>query len=449
MMVRVTLVWFLALVTIVGCGTTAADQAAASASPTAVPSAASACAALPPPTGTVVTVATVSQLVAAVNGAAAGTTISVADGVYALDGAYLRIEAPGVTLRSASGNRDSVVLDGNYATTEIIQVVASNVTVADLTLREAYDHPIHVVATTTSHTNNTLIHNVRVVDPGQQAIKVNAEDQVHFTDSGVIECSRIELTDTGRTHIRDSCYTGGIDVHRSRDWIVRDNTIEGFWCADGLSEHAIHFWRGSRDTLVERNNLRNNARGVGFGLDPDGGGRTYADNPCPSAGGGYVDHVGGVVRNNFVSADQNALFASADGFDCGICLSQACGAAVLHNSVSSTQAPFSSIEWRFARTNVEIKNNLVSHNLRARDGAVAVESGNVTGAQASWFVGPTSGDLHLTPAATSATDRVSVDPRVAADIDRDTRPQGPAADVGADERRVAAPVAPTTLRLRR
>jgi len=448
-MVRAALVWLSALLTIVGCGTTAADQAAEPGAPSASSAASSACAALPPPTGTVVNVTTVSQLVAAVNGAAAGTTVSIADGLYALNGAYLRIGAPGVTLRSGSGNRDAVVLDGDYVTTEIIQIVASNVTVADLTLREAYDHPIHVVATTSSNTNNTLIHNVRIVDPGQQAIKVNAEDQVHFTDGGVIECSRIELTDAGRARIRDSCYTGGIDVHRSRDWIVRDNTIEGFWCPSGLSEHAVHFWRGSRDTLVERNSLRNNARGVGFGLDPDGGGRTYSDNPCPSAGGGYLDHVGGIVRNNFVSADQSALFSSDDGFDCGICLSQACGAAVLHNSVFSTQAPFSSIEWRFARTNVEIRNNLVSHNLRGRDGAVAAESGNVTGAQSTWFLGPTSGDLHLSPSATSAIDRVSVDTRVEADIDRDTRPQGASVDVGADERRAAAPAAPAPLRLQR
>ena len=47
-----------------------------------------------------------------------------------------------MTLRGQSGQRDAVVLDGNYVTTEIVQVVASDVTVADLTLREAWDHPI-------------------------------------------------------------------------------------------------------------------------------------------------------------------------------------------------------------------------------------------------------------------------------------------------------------------
>ncbi len=110
-----------------------------------------ACEPLPAPAGNVVAVATVTQLVDAVDGASPGDTILVADGSYALDGAYLRFDTPGVTLRSASGNREAVVLDGNYLTTEIVQVVASDVTVADLTLREAYDHPLHVMSAGRDH----------------------------------------------------------------------------------------------------------------------------------------------------------------------------------------------------------------------------------------------------------------------------------------------------------
>jgi hypothetical protein len=87
-----------------------------------------------------------------------------------------------------------VVLDGNYITTEIIQIVASNVTVADLTLREAYNHPIHVMSTGSSHTLNARIYNVHITDPGQQAIKINPVAEYN-TDYGLIACSHIELTD--------------------------------------------------------------------------------------------------------------------------------------------------------------------------------------------------------------------------------------------------------------
>ena len=96
------------------------------------------CPPLSAPTGNIVNVSTVSQLQNAVNSASSGDTILIADGTYNLNGVYLRIETPNVILRSENGNRDDVILDGNYITTEIIQIVASNVTIADITLREAY-----------------------------------------------------------------------------------------------------------------------------------------------------------------------------------------------------------------------------------------------------------------------------------------------------------------------
>jgi hypothetical protein len=391
------------------------------------------CPALPAPGGPTVLVDSIAELVGAVNSATSGTTILVADGVYPLDGSYLRLDSQGVVLRGASGNRDAVVLDGNYLTTEIIQVAASDVTIADLTLREAYDHPIHVMSSATADITGTLIYNVHIVDPGQQAIKINPVDTSHFPDQGVVACSKIELTDQGRSHIRDNCYTGGIDAHQARGWVVRDNSISGFWCASGLSEHAIHFWRGSRDTLVERNRLVDNARGVGFGLATSGPGRTYTDNPCLSAGGSYVDHFGGVIRNNFVSAADADLFASQSEFDCGICLWNACTVQVSHNSIFSTQPPFSSIEWRFDNTQAEITNNLTSSLLRERDGASAVLSGNVTDAVSGWFVNALGGDLHLAASASAAIDSVALLPAVSGDIDGDPRPVGVRADVGADE----------------
>ncbi|MEW5872354.1 MAG: hypothetical protein AB1894_24030 [Chloroflexota bacterium] len=395
-----------------------------------------ACAPLPPPAGSTVSVSTVAALQAAVNSAAPGVTILVADGVYNLNGAYLLIDTPNVTLRSASGNREAVVLDGNYITTEIVQVTASNVTIADLTLREAYDHPIHVMSTSSSDTLNTLIYNVHIIDPGQQGIKINpytGDNAAHFPDYGTVACSHIELTGAGRSQVRDNCYTGGVDGHQARGWTIRDNHIEGFWCSSGLSEHAVHMWVSSRDTLVERNRLVNNARGVGFGLQELASNkRTYPDNPCPSAAGGYVDHYGGVIRDNFVFANDSSLFASEYGFDCGICLWQACGARALHNTVASTQAPFSGIEWRFSRTNVTIINNLLTHNLMDRGGVDSL-SGNLQYQPLSLFVDGSSGDLHLASTAAVAIDQVTAPTDAGADFDGDARPSGSLADVGADE----------------
>jgi hypothetical protein len=404
------------------------------------------CPALPPPAGPVVTVSTVAALEAAVNAAPAGQTILVAPGHYDLDGVYLRIAAPGVTLRGQGGDREAVVLDGNYLTAEIIQVVASHVTVADLTLREAYDHPIHVMPSATAATDGTIVYNVHVVDPGQQAIKVNPLlPGGPYADGGTVACSRIEMTDAGRSRVRDGCYTGGVDAHAARGWTVRDNVIEGFWCTDGLAEHAVHFWKESRDTTVERNVLRDNARSIGFGMLASGtAARAWADVPCPAAGGGYVDHFGGVARNNVVSAHASGLFASEYGFDCGVCLWQACGAQVLHNTVWSGDpaASFSSVEWRFALTSATVANNLVNVALRERDGAVAALAGNVTGALAAWFLGAASGDLHLAASASPAIDQ-GVVTGVTDDLDGEPRPRGAAPDVGADETGPVVPPAAT------
>ncbi len=194
------------------------------------------------------------------------------------------------------------------------------------------------------------------------------------------------------------------------------------------------------DTVVERNRLHDNARGVGFGLATSGLGRTYNDNPCPGAQGSYVDHFSGVIRNNFISAADSDLFASQSGFDCGICLWNACQVQAIYNSIFSTQPPFSSIEWRFPNTQVEITNNLTSYLLRQRDGASAVLGGNVTNAVAGWFVNAAGGDLHLAASASQAIDRVAPLPAVPSDIDGDSRPLGFNADVGADEYNPPPPI---------
>ena len=399
----------------------------------------SACEALPGPTGRVLNVdpSTVGDINGTIAGAGPGDTIEFADGEYDMSGLYIWVDRPGITLRSASGNRDAVTLDGHYATTEILTIAASDVTIADLTIRRPGTHAIHVVSTADGDTVNALIYNVHVIDPGQQAIKINPGSDGRYVDDGVVACSRLELTDEGRPHVDPTaggCYTGGIDAHQARGWVIRDNEIEGFWCDTGLSEHAVHFWRGCRDTIVERNELRDNARGVGFGLMTDGEARTYADDPCPAAGGSYVDHYAGIVRNNFIFAGRAELFASPDGFDCGVCLWSACGGRVVHNSIVSTGDNFSSIEWRFATSiGVEIANNIATHPLRERDGASATQAGNLEGASLGLFVGGSVGNLHLDPGAAAAIDQgVTLAAGLCADdIDGELRDATP--DIGADE----------------
>ena len=305
----------------------------------------------------------------------------------------------------------------------------SDITIADLTLTRAYHHPVHVAPETHS-TTGTVIHNLRIVDGASQFIKINP-DNGFYTDHGIVRCSSLEMTDAGRAEVRNNCYTGGIDAHQARGWQVYGNVFSGFWCSTGLSEHAIHFWTGSRDTIVDRNVIINSARGVGFGLGENTAGRNYSDQPCSGKTG--MGHYGGSITNTFVFANDPRLFASAYRFDVGISLEQSCNTNVLHNTVFSTTAPASSsIEWRFTKTTATVANNLVSHNLLAREGGVATLAGNVTSAPGTLFVNATTGDLHLRSTATSAISRgAQLATPVWWDIDSAARDAAP--DVGADE----------------
>ena len=152
-----------------------------------------------------------------------------------------------------------------------------------------------------------------------------------------------------------------------------------------------------------------------------------------SEAGAYFDDLRGTVRNNVVFADDPGLFASAAGFDNGISLWAACSAKVLHNTVWSTQAPFSSIEWRFPGASGVLKNNLASHVLRDRGTGPFEQAGNLADAPAGLFVDAVDGDLHLAPGAATAVDRgVPLAPGEAdEDIDREPRDEPP--DIGADE----------------
>jgi len=363
-----------------------------------------------------ITVTTVSQLQEAVSQAngEGDKNILLADGIYALDGVYLRITADGVTVRGTSGDREAVVLDGDYVTTEVFQIVASHVTISDLTIKEAYCHPIHIMPTDTHDVEGVVISNVHIIDPGQQAIKINQNEAgTHSVNTGIISDCLIELTDSGRPWIwtiNESCYTGGVDAHHAANWTVRDNTIKGFWCSFGLSEHGIHFWKDCTGTLVERNSIIDCDRGIGFGLGGQG-------------------HVGGIIRNNMIYHGPGHGYA-----DVGIGLETAPGAQVYNNTIYHEHTYPNAIEYRFtATTGVSIVNNLTNRTIARRDSASATLSHNRTNAEETWFVDPDAGDLHLASQVPEVVDRAQAMGGLTDDIDQDPRPLAEGYDIGADE----------------
>lgn len=411
-----------------------ADASAADAEP--VPST---CAPLPAATGATMQIGPnrADDLPAIVAGAAEGTTILLEDGMYrsAQSGESARriqFTTPNVTLRSLSNDPNTVIIDGEYLTNEILTIHASNVTIAHLTVMHAVDHPVHITPPGNGgNITGAVLYGLRIIDGGEQFVKINSNGAGAYADQGRVECSSFLMSDGGREHVERNpggCYTGGIDGHGALGWAVRHNYFEDIYCAgEGLAEHAVHFWTGSRDTLVENNVIIGCARGVGFGLGESGDMRAYPD-IGPEAG--YLGHIDGIIRNN-------VIFADHPYFDTGIELQQAKGVKVYHNTVVSTDAAtgfFSSIDYRFANTDADIRNNLV-RRITARDNAMGRVESNLENTPDSYFVDVPMHDFHLSASADNAIDVGVVLPEAGLDLDGEPHTAGAAPDLGADESR--------------
>ncbi len=373
---------------------------------------------LPAPTGRTITVGTLAELEAAIqqaNTQGGNLTILMKDGIYQLRG-MLQITADHVTVRGLSGNRDAVVLRGNGMQGDIphvFRVAGKYFTAADLTVTLVRNHGIQIAGE--QDADSPLIHNVHFVNIGEQMLKISFRPGSAIgSDNGIVEWSLFEYT----AGVGPQYYIGGIDGHQTNRWIIRNNTFRNIRSPESrLAEHAIHFWSNAKDTIVEENVITNSDRGIGFGM-------------------GEYGEDGLIIRNNMVHTTR----------DVGISLESARNVMVYNNSVY-TQNYANSIEYRFTSSvNNRIANNLTNGRIYRRDGASAIVERNVENAQPSWFVNPTSGDLHLRNTPESVVDQALSFSEVPNDIDCDARPQGNAPEIGADEIRTITPTAtPTTV----
>ena len=379
------------------------------------------CPPLPAPQGTVVNVSNSSQLQSAINNVQPGTTIMVQPGTYKISVYSTRSN---YTVRGATGNPDDVVIDNNYDSNagEIINLTnASDVTIADLTLKRAYYHLIHL----SGDSRRIQVYNVKLIDSREQFIKINQNGGVSPSD-GVIACSHFHMTSAGRNKVMTdptpgfNCYTGGIDAHTASGYHVRDNRFENIYCTNGgqPAEHAVHFWNSSRDTLVERNTIINCARGIGFGLGDFGD---------------KSKHFNGIIRNNFICGDG---VTGSPGHDCAICLENAQNVFVAHNSIYAGSIDSgeynASIDHRFSGTSGTITNNIYTSFIRNRNSSSATVSNNFQASTGLWMA-PGSCDLHIKENGTGFNNVVgqATATSVNTDIDGGARDGSP--DIGADE----------------
>ena len=312
-----------------------------------------------------INVSTVSQLHNAVS-SGGGNTIVIADGTYRLNDT-LYVNASNVTIRSASGIRENVVIQGAGMSSgasigNIFRVAGNNFSLSDVTLERCGWHTIQIVGV-----DNPVIRNCVLRDAYEQIVKVSDED---ISDNGLVEGCLFEYT----AGIGPQYYIGGVDAHRARNWVVRNNVFRNIISPNTtVAEFAVHFWGSSSENLVEKNLIINCDRGIGFGLDGRG-------------------NTGGIIRNNMIyHANNKGSYA-----DASIVLTDSPNSQIYNNTVYMEHGFQWAIEYRFSSTrNILITNNLLNKRIEQRDGASGTVTNNKTNASSGLFVNVSSGDLHL------------------------------------------------------
>ncbi len=188
---------------------------------------------LPPPTSKVISVSNVDQFFEAVDKVQPGETISLKDGTYFMP-RYIEIRTDNVTLRSASGNRDAVIIDGSKSRHgELVGFRScSGVTVADLTIQNIKWNGFkinsdHNVQNLTNY--NCVIHNIW--QRGVKSVRVPEKNREQTRPKGMRIRYCLFYNDHPKRYSDDlkdtpdtfqGNYIGGIDTMYAKGWIISD-----------------------------------------------------------------------------------------------------------------------------------------------------------------------------------------------------------------------------------
>jgi hypothetical protein len=366
--------------------------------------------------GSVVTVSTVQELRDAVAAATPGTIIELTDGTYAWDDntTLVRFEdKQNITVRSQSGNRDAVVLQGlgiDSSTEFHFKLYRSDyITIEDLTMKDVYWHCVQL----NQGSEYFAVRNCVMWDAGEGPIKSTVEGNQTgpWCDYGLVEDCVIGYTDTGERGVVE-----GGDIIAVAGWVVRNTE---FYRVIHPRRNKVGYGffakSASEDTVIENCYFQDCEVSISFG----GGGSPIEIH----RNGNPSEHYRGILRNNIVhySDDVAVYMNTAEDFK-------------IYNNTFWTENGFSSIDIRFSASYGDIVNNICTEGYRLRDGATATLATNLFYADSSLFVDQVNADYHLVSTATDAIDQgTDTTADVPTDMDGESRPKGSAVDIGADE----------------
>ncbi len=373
---------------------------------------------LPKAGGPTIVVSNVRELIHAINRAGSGQTILIEDGHYMMP-QYVQISADNVTLRSASGQRERVILDGAESRhRELLGISAcSGVTIADLTIQNIQCNGFKI----NSETNvqnliiyNCIIHNIW--QRGIKGVKVPKErrETIRPKNCLIQYClfynDRPKRLSDDPADIAKGNYVAGIDVMFAKDWIISDNVFVGIQGRTFEGRGAIFIWHDSQDCVIERNII----------IDCDVG--LQLGNPHRPSDIEY--HCARfIARNNFITRAPEAGIVTVYTKDCMILNN------TIHDPESKLQRLLRTV---FTNDGLLIANNLLSgQGVRNESESKITFHNNLIKDITDSFVDPTRGDLHLKSTSIDAVDKGQVLSEVVEDFDRQQRQANP--DIGADE----------------
>jgi len=392
---------------------------------------------LPKPTGEVLRVKNAGELMRACQTVKAGGTILIADGHYILP-REVRITKDNVTVRSESGDRTKVILDGKrpgarWPLGKICAVsYCSGVTFADFTIANCQHNGFKINSNHNVHRvtiYNCVIHNVW--QRGVKGVRAPMKDgkTQHVLDCRVQYC--LFYNDRPKKWEDESYefsnrryggnYIGGMDIMGAKGWIVSDNVFVGIKGRTGGARGSIFMWNDSTDCVIERNIFIDCDRGVCMGNGhraKDADGKPILPIHCTRF----------LVRNNFISGD---------AIEVGILCEFTQDCKVLNNTVHNPKNKSGRLI-RIVQDNdgLLVANNIVSGRkirIEKHTGTLAVRNNLEGGPFTDYFLDVAKGNLRLTDRAIKALDKAEAMKEVPADIDGTVRGEQP--DLGADERR--------------
>lgn len=377
------------------------------------------------PSGKLVRVGSVPELVRAVSRARAGTTMLLADGTYDLQRGLI-LRENGLAIRGESGDRSNVILDGSRCRDRHIVMVkgADDVLIADLTIQNGKDVGVNIKGE--MDTQRTRIYNCTFRNLWVRAIKGTAPLEVRRGESdphsqpalwktrptggSVRYCAFLQDHRKAFDDWTGGDYVGGIDLMWLKDWVIADNVFIGIRGKKGDGRGAIFVWQHSENVVVERNLVVNCDTGICFG-----------NNHGPSF------HVtNGIIRNNFVVGGTSTPVEVCKTADVLVC----------NNTIWATDLTMPTVYFHQTLRGGRIYNNLI-HGRTKVDSFVA-QASNIVGDLSGYFVNPLKGDLHLTAAAYEALGKGRPLTEAGEDFDREKR--APAPDIGADEMGLGVPL---------